>query len=101
MPGRMELDFVDPVAETIVRAEARRVLVRQAPPLERLTAEKPAELARALDRPAGAVTLEPFGERPVLSEQVVTLERRRLVQDSKRLFLEVRLDEPKVLVYCA
>jgi hypothetical protein len=72
----MELHLVDPVAEAIVRAETRRVLVRQAAPLERLSAQEPAELARVLGGPACAFALQRLGERPVLGEQVVTLERR-------------------------
>jgi len=79
MPRRVELDLVDPVAESIVRAEARWVLVRQPSPLERRSGEERAELTRARGRPASALTLECFGERPVLGEQVVAFERRRLV----------------------
>jgi hypothetical protein len=75
----MELDLVDPVAETIVRAQAWWILVRQPSPLERLSGQEGAERARARGRPAGAFTLERFGERPVLRKQVVAVERRRLV----------------------
>jgi hypothetical protein len=80
MPGRMELDFVDPVAETIVRAEARRVFVGEAAPLERLTAQKPAERTRGLGSPAPTFAFERFGERQVLEEQIVSRKRWWLIQ---------------------
>ena len=67
VPGGMELHLVDPVAEAIVRAEPRRVLVRQAAPLERLSAQEPAELARVLGGPACAFALQRLCERPVLA----------------------------------
>ena len=43
----MELDLVDPVAVAVVGVQHRRVLVRETPPLEWLTAEKLAERAHA------------------------------------------------------
>ena len=97
MPRGVELDLVDPVAEAVVRAQARRILVREPSPLERLAGQERAERARARGRPAGALTLERLGERPVLGEQVVAVERRRLVRRWS-LRLQVRLDEPQVFV---
>ena len=43
VPGRVELDLVDPLAVAVVRQELRRVLVREAPPLQWLAAENLAE----------------------------------------------------------
>ena len=47
VPGRVELDLVDPLAVPVVRAQHRRVLVREPPPLERLAAERLARTRRA------------------------------------------------------
>src|SRR6476619_3340450 len=80
MPRRVELDLVDPLAEPVVRAHARWILVREPSPLERRAGQKGAERTRTRGRPAGALTLERLGERPVLGEQVVAVERRRLVR---------------------
>ena len=43
VPGGVELDLVDPLAETVVRAKDRRVLVREPPELEWLAAAEPPE----------------------------------------------------------
>jgi hypothetical protein len=76
----VELDRVDAVAEAVVRAELRRVLVREPRPLERLAGQRAAELRAPLRRPAGTLPLERLDERRVAAEEIVALERRRLVQ---------------------
>jgi hypothetical protein len=58
MPGRVELDLVDPVAEAVVGPQPRRMLVRLARPLERLAGEELSERRRLLGGPAGALALE-------------------------------------------
>ena len=60
VPGRMELDLVDPLAVAVVRPQDRRVLVRQPPPLQRLAAERPRRTRRS--RPPRR--RRPRGERP-------------------------------------
>src|SRR5579871_2150097 len=75
----MELDLIDTVPEAVVRAELRRVLVREPPPLERLAGQRTAELRASLRGPAGALALERLDERRIAPEEVVPLERRRLV----------------------
>src|SRR5512133_838239 len=82
MPRRVKFDLVDPIAEPVVRAHARWILVREPTPLERRAGQERAERARARRRPAGTFTLERSGERPVLGEQVEAVERRRLVKNS-------------------
>ena len=77
----MELDLVDAVAEAVVRAQYGRVLVREAPPLERCAAEFGSERKDALVRPAGPLTVERLDERPVLRDEVVIAKRRRLIRD--------------------
>ena len=83
VPGGVELDLVDPVAEAVVGAQLRRVLVREPSPFERLAAEQLAEPAQRLVRPAGALARDRLDERPVLAVEVVALERRRLVPGAR------------------
>ena len=71
VPGGVELDLVDPLAEAVVGAERRRVLVREPPELERCAAAEPAErgaLVLALCRTFSPKRLD---ERQVLGEEVV------------------------------
>jgi len=68
----MELHLVDAVAEAVVRAELRRIGVGLEAPADRLLgAGQPAQLANALLRPRGALSLERLPQRPVGLEQVV------------------------------
>jgi hypothetical protein len=76
----MELDLVDPRPEAVVRAQARRILVREAAPIERLAREERAERRRAICSPAGAFPVERFDKSRVLEEEVVVDERGRLVR---------------------
>ena len=78
----MEIDLVDAVAEPIVSAQLRRVGVGLEAPADRLLgAGQPAQLAKAVLRPRGALSLKRLLQWPVGLEQVVVDERRRLVQD--------------------
>src|SRR5688572_24088584 len=95
MPGGVELDLVDPVAEAVERSQCRRVLVREAAPLERLTAELLTELDRLLLGEAAAFAAQRLHERRVFSEDVVALERRRLVRPGPYL------DERHMLILTA
>ncbi len=77
--ARVKIDLVDPLAVAVVRAELRRVLVREPAPLERLTAEHLAAHADPFLVCAFALAPQRLDKRPVLGEQVVVDERRRLV----------------------
>src|SRR5215212_5475698 len=79
----MELDLVDAVAEPVVRAQPRRILVRQAPPLQRLAAEHVAEDAQLGIGPGRPLSRHGFDERPVPTVEVVAL-GRRLVRGAAR-----------------
>jgi hypothetical protein len=81
----VELDFVDAVAEAVVRVQLRREGVGQ--PRMRLHpggARELAELAQRGRVQPGRVQLERVLQRPVGVEQVVVHQRRRLVGDFVR-----------------
>ena len=80
MPGGVELDLVDPVAEAVVRAERAAGARSRAGPSSSGSPPSSRPSSRARARPgAAALALERLDERPVLREEVVALERRRLV----------------------
>ena len=81
VPGGVELDLVDAVAEAVVRAELRRVLVREPRPLGGLAREQssPSEVARSTAQAAPSRSSASTSGR-FSREQVVAGERRRLVQ---------------------
>ena len=82
VPGRVELDLVDPVAEAVVGAELRRVLVRQPAELDRLGAAGDlADGADRVDREVAALAGDGLDEGPVGVEDVVAGERLGLVGD--------------------
>ena len=82
VPGGMERDLVDPVAEAVVAAQHRRVLVGLlAEPEGRGLAEPGAEPREPGLAPVAALARHRLAQRRVLLEQIVVLERRRLVQD--------------------
>ena len=85
MPRRMELDLVDPVAVPIVGAEHAAGTRSRAGPTR--AARRRATRPNATTRPptAAALPAQPFDERGVLLEEVVVLERRRLVPRRGRL----------------
>ena len=80
VPGGVELDLVDPLAEAVMRAEDRRMLVREPPELERLAAAEPPERRALLVVGVPSFAPKRLDERPVLGEHVVALERRRLIR---------------------
>jgi hypothetical protein len=80
VPRGMKLDLVDPLAETVVRPQLRRMLVCEPAPLERLAAEQGAERTQLRVRPGSALACDGFDQRPVLAVEVVPRERRRLVR---------------------
>ena len=94
VPRRMELDLVDARAEAVVRAELRRVLVREPAPLERRAAEPLPNAEHCAGRPARALPLERLDERPIRGEQVVAGERRHLVGAPCREHRHTRHDTP-------
>jgi hypothetical protein len=80
VPGRVELDLVDSLAEAVVRPQDGRVLVREPAELERLATAQPPERRAALLLRRVSLPAQRLDERPVLGEQVVPGERRRLVR---------------------
>ena len=82
VPGRMELDLVDAVAEAVVGAQLRRVLVRLEAPADRLRrAGEGADLDRPGLGPLSALAAKRLDQHPVGAERVVTRERQALVDD--------------------
>ena len=82
VPGRVELDLVDAMAEAVVGAQLRRVAVGLlAEPDGRRLPEPRPEPREALLAPAAALALDGLEERAVVLEPVDLLERRRLVLD--------------------
>ena len=80
VPGGMERDLVDPMAEAVERGELGRMAVRVATERERLGAAHHGGVrAHARGRPAGALARETLAEGGVLVEEIHVLERRRLV----------------------
>ena len=85
VPGGMELDLVDPMAEAVMGAEDRRIAVRLLAEADgRGPAEPLAEPPEPRLAPGPALALQRFEERGVLLEEVGVLERRRLVLDRVR-----------------
>ncbi len=84
VPVRVELDLVDPVAEAVVGAQHRRILVGQPPPLGGLLgAGQPAEGAQFGLGPAGAGPVQGSEQRGV-GGGVVPVRGRGLVGDLMR-----------------
>ncbi len=79
VPGGVELDLVKPLAVAVVATQDGWVDVREPAPLERVAAELDAERRGALLPGGTALAPQRLYERPVLREEVVALERRRLV----------------------
>src|SRR5258708_16695900 len=79
-PGGVELALVDPVAESIVGVELRRVGVGLETPVDSLLgARQAAQVLNHVLGPGRALSLERFAQRGVGLEEVVIDERRRLV----------------------
>jgi hypothetical protein len=84
VPGGVELDLVDALTEPIVAAKHRGVRVRLIPPDEGLAPDQFTDLAHLLVRPPRSFPLEGLDDRAVRAEEVVALERRRLVDARHR-----------------
>src|SRR5665213_1777098 len=81
MPGGVELDLVDAIAETVVGAELGRVGVCLEAPGDRLLgAGEPPELAHHVLRPRAALAFQRLAEWRIRVEQVVIDEGWRLVE---------------------
>ena len=83
MPRGVELDLVDALAEAVERLERGRVLVREAAELERRAAADDSEFSALRLALRGALPPERLDERAILGEEVVPLERRRLVRGAQ------------------
>ncbi len=82
VPGRVELDLVDPVAEAVVSAQLRRVLVRLRAAADHVRAAADrAQLAGLVLGPVAALAAQRLDQHRVPLEDVVALQRRRLVGD--------------------
>src|ERR1700687_1579563 len=80
----MKLDFVDAMAVAIMRAQHGRRRVRLGSPLQRLTASQLTQLASVRFGPLSAFARQRIAESAILFEQIVSLERRRLVENLVR-----------------
>src|SRR5439155_20231492 len=85
MPGRVQIDLVDPVAVAIVGGQPGFVALGPAPVLPRLPgARDDPGLAHGVSRPASALALERLLQRQVGAEYISGLQRRRLVEQLAR-----------------
>ncbi len=80
VPGRVELDLVDPLAVAVVRPQDGRMLVREPAPLERLAAERRPEGGDVSLPRRTALPAQRLDEHRVLLVEVVARERRRLIR---------------------
>jgi hypothetical protein len=81
----MELDLVDAVPEPVVRAEDGRMRVCLVAPGDRFRPTGDfAEALQTLAGPARVLALDAFCESAVFLEEIVALQRWRLVQDLVR-----------------
>ena len=86
MPGRMEVDLVDPVPVAVVGAQDGRVGVGLDPPGDRLVGGgDPAQLAEAGRGPSTTLAGHGFDQGEVAAEEVLLSQRRRLVEDLARI----------------
>src|SRR5438034_4841639 len=80
MPGGVELDLVEALAETVVTPQMRGMRVRLVSPVDRaLSAREPAEIVNEVVRPGAAFALQRLAQDGVGLEEVVVDEGRRLV----------------------
>jgi len=81
VPRRVEIDLVDAVSETIVSAQARRVLVRLETERQHLLRRRgPRKSADLVSGPGSALAPQRLFEHLVARQRIVVLQRRRLVQ---------------------
>ena len=82
----MKFDFVDTMAETVVRAQHRRILVGLESPANRFFgADAPAKLFEQRPRPIGSLAIDGVLEHAIRRKQVVIDQRRRLIQNFVRV----------------
>ena len=80
VPGRMEDHFVPPIAEAVMGAQHRLILISFKPPaLGLLGAKKLSQFLQLRIGPACAFSFDCFGEVGVRKIQVVPHEGRRLI----------------------
>ena len=86
VPGRMELYFIQAVAEAIVSVQCGRVPVRQFTQTQGLRAShQGAEFADRTFGPGSALSSQCLLQRQVSGEEIVVIEWRRLIEDLARL----------------
>jgi hypothetical protein len=89
MPSGIEIDAIDAIAETIVRAQFGNVTVRLPRQfLHMRRADRTPRLMQPLARPFRAERLDDLLQNGIAAECVVIGERRRLVQDFVRRVAE-------------
>ncbi len=82
VPGRIEVDFVEPMAVTVEGAQGRRVFVGVETELHGFRlAERGAECAQPIFRPARPLARDRLTQHGIAAEKIIGLERRRLVAD--------------------
>lgn len=82
VPGRMEINLVDPVAIAVVSSEFRRVAVGKKTPLVNFgRGDPPPKLLDLVDGPSGVVALQCVDQGRLRCGQVVLVERGGLIQD--------------------
>ena len=92
VPGRVKLDLVDAVPVPVVRAQDGGIRVGEPAPRERLAAGDLAEASHAFVGPRRLAT-DRLDEDTVAREEVVALERRRLIRDLVRRHAKCRRTE--------
>ena len=90
MPGRMEFDLIDAVTVAVEGTQGRRILVGVEAELDGLRlAQRRAERLQPVFRPARLLARDRLAQHRVAGEQVIGLERRRLVGDLEHRLLPV------------
>ena len=80
VPGRVELEVVDAVTESVVGPQNRRVLVREpAQLLHVLGSSQRTEAAHVVDRPFGTLSDESLNQSRIVGD-VVAVERYGLIE---------------------
>ena len=82
VPGRVVVDFVEAMAVAVERAQHRRVFIGVEAELNGFRlAERGAERVQPVFRPARPLALYRLAQDGIAREQIIGLERRRLVAD--------------------
>src|SRR5579883_3413651 len=81
MPGGMKRYFINAIAVAIMCMENRRIRIRFDAPLDsHFAAGNAPNLIEQCHRPASAFTLHAFHQRLILRKDIVTSQRRRLIE---------------------